>query len=74
MQIPKIIDAKIKLFESNWFKEILSADHSRTPHPFIEKGTIPIKFKNTEIKKLYSKTELIFTFINNTNKDREKNN
>ena len=44
-QIPKIIEEIIKISCSDAFVDIFVADHSLTPQPLIEKGTIPHKIQ-----------------------------
>ena len=43
----------INMSFSNESIEIFAADHSLTPQPLIEKGTIPIKFKKIEVNKSF---------------------
>ena len=52
-QIPKIMEEIIKISCSDAFVDIFVADHSLTPQPLIEKGTIPIKFKKIEVNKSF---------------------
>ena len=59
-QSPYIIELAIKFSDIIFESEIVFADHSRIPHPFIEKGNILTKFKKTEQNK--SKKEIVNFF------------